>query len=100
VKSGEKLKEELLEGLEEVVRVRNSPQELYQFIKERVSEAGKRDVARKPSEVFSRDMVVITDRGKVEGFFVNLKTVKYLPPEVQAFFFAMMDALGCKFLTK
>lgn len=93
-------KEELLGDLLKVAKVRNSPEEMYEFIKEKVVEAGKRDIVRKGSEVFSRDLVVVTDRNKVSGFYVNLKTVKFLPPEVQAFFFLMMDALGCKYIAK
>jgi hypothetical protein len=93
-------KEELLGDLLKVARVRNSPEEMYEFIKERVVEAGKRDIVRKGSEVFSKDLVVVTDRNKVSGFYVNLETVKFLPPEVQAFFFLMMDALGCEYLSK
>lgn len=93
-------KEDLLGDLLKVVKVRNSPEEMYEFIKEKVVAAGKRDIVRKGSEVFSKDLVVVTDRNKVSGFYVNLKTVKFLPPEVQAFFFLMMDALGCRYIAK
>ena len=93
-------KEELLGDLLKVAKVRNSPEEMYEFIKEKVVEAGKREIVRKGSEVFSKDLVVVTDRNKVSGFYVNLKTVKFLPPEVQAFFFLMMDALGCRYIAK
>jgi len=93
-------KEELLGDLLKVAKVRSSPEEMYEFIKRRVVEAGKRDIVRKPSEVFSKDLVVVTDRNKVSGFYVNLKTVKFLPPEVQVFFFLMMDALGCRYVAK
>lgn len=93
-------KEELLGNLLKIAKVRNSPTEMYKFIKEKVASAGKRDITRKASEVLNKDLVVVTDRNKVEGFYVNLKAVKFLPPEVQAFFFQMMDALGCKYLGK
>ena len=93
-------KEELLGDLLKVAKVRNSPEEMYEFIKEKVVAAGKRDIVRKGSEVFSKDLVVVKDRNKVSGFYVNLKTVKFLPPEVQAFFFLMMDALGCRYIAK
>ena len=93
-------KEELLGDLLKVAEVRNSPEEMYRFIKERVIEAGKRDIVRKSSEVLKNDFVVVTDRNRVNGFYVNLNAVKFLPPEVQSFFFMMMDALGCKYIVK
>jgi hypothetical protein len=75
-----------------------SIEELKNWIKENVVEKEKRDIINDPSNAFNEDVIVITDKNKPEGVFINLKNAKVLPPEIQAFLFITLNALGCKYL--
>jgi hypothetical protein len=72
-------------------------EELERWIKENVVEKGKREIVKNPSQAFRESVIVITDRRKPEGVFINLKDASKLPPEIQAFLFMVLNALGCKY---
>ena len=75
-------------------------EELEKWMKENVVEKGKREIVKNPSKAFKESVIVVTDRKKPEGVFINLKDANKLPPEIQAFLFMTLNALGCKYLLR
>ncbi|WP_022846815.1 hypothetical protein [Desulfurobacterium sp. TC5-1] len=89
----------LLEKFERMRRIRGSREELYKFLVDNVEKIGKRDVMR-DSKALDKKFAIITDRKRVKGFYVDLEAAKLLPAEVQAFFFMLLDASGCKYIVE
>jgi len=73
-------------------------EELWKWLEENVVEKGKREIVRSPSNAFKEGIIVVTDRNKPKGVFINLKEAKKLPPEIQAFLFMTLNVAGCKYL--
>ena len=73
---------------------------LEKWLRERVVERGKREIVKNPSKAFEDSVVVITERKEPKGVFINLKDASKLPPEIQAFLFMALNALGCKYVVE
>lgn len=72
----------LMEWLEQVVEIRK-----------------KRDLVRNPKGAFESPIVVITNRGTLEGVFLNFREVSKLselPKEVRTFLLALINVSVCK----
>jgi hypothetical protein len=74
--------------------------ELEKWMRENVVEKGKREIVKNPSKAFKESVIIVTDRKKPEGVFINLKNANKLPPEIQAFLFMALNAVGCKYLLR
>ena len=90
----------MAEGTKVVVRKGNKAEGLMEWLLSEVAIKNKRELVKNVAKAFDEGVIVVMERKKPKGIFINLdrNKVKNLPPEVRTFLSTVLNAAGCKLM--
>jgi hypothetical protein len=87
-------------GSKVVVREGNRAEGLMEWLLSEVAIKNKRELVKNVAKAFDEGVIVVMERKKPKGVFINLdkNKVRNLPPEVRAFLSTVLNVAGCKLI--
>jgi hypothetical protein len=83
-----------------IVKEEDSSKDLMDWLLSEVAIKNKRELVKNVAKAFDEGIIVVMERRKPKGVFINLdrNKARKLPPEVRAFLSTVLNTAGCKLM--